>query len=69
MTPYLKGNVAGQCPRCDGGGRVLGRDPSEGPRRCPTCKGRGIVGKPPEQVLAEMTGREWVDPKNIEARP
>lgn len=62
MTPYLKGNVAGDCPRCEGDGRVPGRHPMEGSKRCPTCKGRGIVGKPAGQVVAETLGREWVSP-------
>ncbi|MFC3528180.1 hypothetical protein ACFOMH_08310 [Paracoccus mangrovi] len=63
MTPYLKGNVAGQCPRCEGrGGRW--KDADNRWQRCPSCKGRKIVGKPPEQILAEMTGREWLSPKD-----
>lgn len=49
MTPYLKGNVLGPCPNCEG----KGEDPSRDDRRCRTCKGRGIVGKHPQQVIAE----------------
>ncbi len=53
MTLYLKGNCAGECPRCEGEGRIaLARNPMD-PRRCPKCKGRGVIGKPVPQVLAE----------------
>lgn len=52
MTPWLKGNSAG---------KVTAKAPMTIViKRCPTRKGRGIVGKPPGQVVAETLGREWV---------
>lgn len=54
MTPYLKGNSAGDCPECGG----TGRDVTKKNGRCRTCKGRGIIGKTPEEVISEMTGKE-----------
>lgn len=56
MTPYLKGNVAGPCPDCEGAGFIWVKPKSAPPlkRKCRTCKGRGIVGRSKEQVIAEM---------------
>lgn len=51
VTPYLKGNVAGECPACTGTGRLISPDQSSAV--CRRCKGRGIVGKPVHQIIAE----------------
>lgn len=56
MLPYLKGHVKGECPRCDGTGQIVSRAAPHLYRKCPTCKGRKIVGKTPEEVIAEMRG-------------
>ena len=63
MTPYLKGNVAGECPRCEGAGKVPDKASPHLMKRCPTCRGRRIVGKTKDQVIAETLGREWVSPE------
>lgn len=63
MTPYLKGNVAGECPLCEGRWGWWDEARDDGWRRCPTCRGRTIVGKTKDQVIAETLGREWVSPE------
>jgi hypothetical protein len=60
--PYLKGNVAGPCPDCTGCGRIASNDPLVGFKRCRTCKGRGIIGKDPLDVIAEMIGSPPPEP-------
>lgn len=50
VTPYLKGNVAGPCPRCDG----TGINDANKNGRCRACKGRGIIGKTAEEIVADM---------------
>lgn len=55
VTPYLKGNCAGDCPDCNGSGRNLTRPDA----KCRTCKGRGVVGKPVFDIYAaQMAGLE-----------
>lgn len=52
VTPYLKGNVGDVCPACDGSGQSQ-TTAMHAPFPCRTCKGRGFIGKPADQIITE----------------